>query len=90
MLLIGSTGEIVLAVVSALIGVTALASGLSGWLLTRTSWPERILLIAGAILMIFPGWTLDLIGLGLIVAAVIINVIAFRHARGRDRTVDTA
>jgi TRAP transporter 4TM/12TM fusion protein len=44
--------------------IAALAAGLQGWLLRRTVLFERILLIAGGLLVISPMNSLDLVGVG--------------------------
>ncbi|WP_158736621.1 TRAP transporter permease [Alteribacillus sp. YIM 98480] len=45
-------------VITAVIGAMALASGLQGWLLTRTSLFHRVLLVLAGLVMIAPGiWT---------------------------------
>jgi TRAP transporter 4TM/12TM fusion protein len=68
LLLIGDFGTVVLAVVTATIGVTCLAGGLHEYFFggTARSW-ERVLLIAAALVLIKPGWVTDLFGLGLVV-----------------------
>ena len=59
----GSITRIIMAALSAALGVTCLASGLQGWLLTSTSWLERSLLIVAAFLTIEPSVGLDLVGI---------------------------
>jgi len=39
---------------------------LSGWLLRRTSWIERSLLIAGGLILIYPSPSSDFIGIALV------------------------
>lgn len=68
LLLAGSPSEIVLTVTFVLIGIVGLSAGISGYLLMRTGWAQRIPLLAGAVLSFAPGWTMRLLGLGLIVA----------------------
>ena len=48
---------------TASVGTVALVSGLEGWFLRRCSWPERIVLVAIAPLMLYPGFTTDIMGL---------------------------
>jgi TRAP transporter 4TM/12TM fusion protein len=55
---------------TALIGMLAFVAATQGWLLRRMTWPERAVLLAGALLLIKPGWMTDLIGLGLALACV--------------------
>lgn len=55
LLLIGSAGEIVLAVVTGLAGVVALAAAVVGWLRGPLGWIDRALLAAAAVALVFPG-----------------------------------
>ncbi|MBI2177179.1 MAG: TRAP transporter permease [Candidatus Tectomicrobia bacterium] len=65
LLLIGSWGEVVLAVLSACAGVILLAAGLHGFLLAPLRPWERLATGAAALLLIHSGWKTDLIGLAL-------------------------
>jgi TRAP-type uncharacterized transport system fused permease subunit len=63
LLFIGSPGEIIQAVPTALIGVYALALGLQGWgLRSRLNPVQRAMALGAAVLMIFPGWLTDIPG----------------------------
>ena len=56
---------------TATVGTAALVGGLEGWLLQRAGWPERVILLAVAPLMISPGVATDAIGfaaLGAVIA----------------------
>ncbi len=78
LLLIGTPVEIILSIVTAVIGIIALSCGLQGWMLTRAGVLERILFLIGACVLILPGWTIDLIGLVLVAVAVSINLRTFK------------
>lgn len=69
----GSIGEIILAFITGVIGAFAFASGIQGWLLRRTNWLERILLIATGILILIPSWTTDLIGIAILALIFIVQ-----------------
>jgi len=62
LLLVGSPGEIILAAITALIGVYALALGLQGFRDIPLNLAQRALALGAAILMIFPGWLTDVPG----------------------------
>ena len=67
LLLMGNVPEMILATVTAIIGVTCLAGGLHEhffWGKAR-SW-ERLLLLIAALVLIAPGWQSDLLGIVLI------------------------
>src|SRR5690606_33877299 len=59
------------ALVTASIGVICLASGLQGWLMTKTSIIQRLLLFVTAFLMIDPTLLTDIIGITLLVLLII-------------------
>jgi TRAP transporter 4TM/12TM fusion protein len=67
----GSWEEILRAVVTGSIGVVALAAGLEGYFLRAAAWLERVLFIAAAFLLIDPGLVTDVIGLGVLGAALL-------------------
>jgi TRAP transporter 4TM/12TM fusion protein len=71
LLMIGAWYQILLAVITASIGVTALAAALHGYLLRPARLWERLALLAGAIALIKPGLVTDLLGLGLVGAVVL-------------------
>ena len=60
---VGTWGEILTALISAALGVVALAGGLHGWFLTSARPWERVVLIVGALLLIKPGIYTDILGL---------------------------
>jgi TRAP-type uncharacterized transport system fused permease subunit len=62
LLLIGDTSTLLGTCVTAIAGVWALAAGLAGWTFTRVTWLERVLYLAAAGNLIFPGWRTDLAG----------------------------
>ena len=56
------------AMFTASIGTVALVGGLEGWLLRRSGWPERLLLLAVAPMMLYPGAATDVAGFCLLAA----------------------
>jgi TRAP transporter 4TM/12TM fusion protein len=70
----GSWMSIALTTGSALIGLGALAAGLSGWLRSGTSVTERVLLIVAGLVMVYPNWLHDVVGLAVLLAAVGLHV----------------
>ena len=69
LLLVGSVREIALASVTATLGVTALAASAMGYARRPLSMWERLLALAGALLLIFPGPITD--GAGLLAVTVV-------------------
>lgn len=70
------------AMVTASIGTVSLVGGLEGWLLRRCSVVERLVLIAVAPLMLYPGALTDAIGL-----AVLAAVVVFQYVRRKQDDV---
>ncbi len=87
-LMIGNWSEVVLAFICASIGAVAVAGSVQGWFLTRAGWPERVLLLAGGLLLIKPGLVTDVIGI-VMVAMVVAwqRAIKKRGVIGRDAEV---
>jgi len=65
LLLKGSWENIIWTTFTAAVGLAALAAGLTGWLMTKTTWLERGLLIGAGLVLVYPGLIQDLIGFGL-------------------------
>ena len=76
MLFIDTTvGEVILIVLTSLIGIFGVSAGLEGHIFRHASWWERLLSTAGGILLIYPGLTTDLLGLGLVGLVVVIQFL---------------
>lgn len=73
--------DVIMIYVTALFGIVGIASALEGYFLTDMGFIDRILFIAGGLMMIFPGTLTDTIGLALIAAA-----IAMQYARKKKVT----
>ncbi len=63
LILIGEPGEIVLAALTAIIGIIGLSVGIEGYLFSGTNWVQRVLFIIGGLAMFIPGLVTDIIGL---------------------------
>ena len=80
MLFIDTTaGEVILIVITSLIGMFGVASGLEGFMLRKAAWWERILSIVGGLLLIYPGLVTDAIGFGLVGLVLVIQILEKRH-----------
>lgn len=74
MMMQGSVGEIISVAISAIIGVAIMSAGFQGWLLWKLNWLERIVFIAGGLLMFIPGTLTDITGLVIAAALLLVNV----------------
>ncbi|MBG9387198.1 TRAP transporter permease [Caenimonas aquaedulcis] len=86
LLLMGSTKALAAAnwwsiaevTITAAIGVAALAAGFQGWALKKATPFERGMFLAAGFALVYPTVTADLVGIGLVVAA-----LAMQYLRGR-------
>jgi TRAP transporter 4TM/12TM fusion protein len=60
---------------TAAIGIAALAGGLQGWLLKRTAYAERGMLLAAGFALVYPTATSDLIGFALVGLVVVLQLL---------------
>jgi len=81
----GPWSEILRAVATGTVGVVALAAGLEGYFLRPARWLERGLFLAAAVLLIDPGLTSDVIGLGLLGAGLGLQRFAHGPAPAPER-----
>jgi len=70
LLLKGTPLDVIWTVAASFLGLTALAAGVENWLFKRTTLYERLLLIAGGLLLIYPTALYDLIGVILLAGAI--------------------
>jgi TRAP-type uncharacterized transport system fused permease subunit len=73
LLLVGSWPKILWTSFTSMIGIAALAGGVDAWFLKRANWPERILLMTGGLMLVYSSWLYDAIGLGLVIAVVVLQ-----------------
>jgi len=67
--------------IPAAVGLAALAAGATGWLIRRTTAPERALLVIAGLVLAYPGGGLDLVSLTKLVAAAAIAGVMVLQAR---------
>jgi TRAP-type uncharacterized transport system fused permease subunit len=58
---------------TAAVGIAALAGGFQGWALKRTTPLERWMLLIAGFALVYPGWQADLVGFGLVIAALLLQ-----------------
>ena len=68
--------EVVLIVISSLVGMLAVSASLEGYFLKSMRWYERIVSAIGGLLLIYPGWVTDCIGLALVAAVLAVQIIS--------------
>lgn len=63
----------ILMIITSLIGIIGVASGVSGFFITEQSFIERIIFFAGGLLMVIPGTYTDAIGIAVLLVGFIIQ-----------------
>jgi TRAP-type uncharacterized transport system fused permease subunit len=81
MLMIGSLWEVVLAFISGIVGVCALAAGIQGYFWGRTNLLQRGALLVAAPLLIKPGLLTDIMGYILVLGTLVSQVLAIRKVK---------
>ena len=79
--------EVALISITSLVGIFGVASALEGYLLTDMGILDRILLVAGGLLMIIPGSMTDIIGLVVIAAGVALQFFKANKMKAAKRQI---
>lgn len=58
-----------------MVGLAALAAGLTGWFIRKTNRLEQALLVGAGLVLVYPGWLQDLIGFGLFALAALLQAL---------------
>jgi TRAP-type uncharacterized transport system fused permease subunit len=69
-----------------MVAVAALAAVTGGWILGPASWPQRLLCVPAALLLLYLQPITIAVGLGFLAVAVIANLVRPHHP-GRNRSV---
>jgi len=76
MLFINTTApEVILICVTSFVGIFAVSAALEGYFLHHMKWYERLLSVAGGLLLIYPGIITDTIGLGLVAIVALFQIL---------------
>ncbi|GAA0597588.1 TRAP transporter permease [Virgibacillus siamensis] len=73
-----NAANVSIAVISALLGMAAISSSMIGFFVSKLNWIERIILVAGGLLLVYPDITFSLIGL-----AIFAVITAIQFMRGK-------
>jgi TRAP transporter 4TM/12TM fusion protein len=60
-------------IIAAFLGIGVLAAGCSGWLLKKATIIERVLLIAGALMFVYPNRLSDVLGFACLIAVLVLQ-----------------
>lgn len=75
LLFYGTAGNIILAIITSIIGVISISMAMEGYMLTKLKFYERLALTAASILLINVGIKTDLIGVGLIAIVTVLQLL---------------
>ncbi len=71
-----SAATLIPAVITALLGMGAISAGIMAYLIGPTSIIERVLLIAGGVMLVYPNILISLAGLGVVAAIVVFQYLS--------------
>jgi TRAP transporter 4TM/12TM fusion protein len=83
LVLIGGLAAIVLAAVTATLGIVGMAVTIEGYLWRPLPWIDRAVMLAGSVMLIYPGWRTDVLG-ALCLAIVVTRQLAARRRFDRE------
>lgn len=72
--------EVVSICITSFVGIYAVSAGLEGYLLQNMRWYQRIVAAVGGLLLIYPGWVTDVIGLCLVGGVVVLQLLEKKKA----------
>ena len=72
--------EVIQICVTSFIGMFGVSAGLEGWLLHHMKWYERVMAAVGGLMLIYPGLTTDLAGLGLVGIVLVFQLLGRKKA----------
>ena len=70
--------EVVLIVITSVVGIFGVSAALEGFFLSRMSWYERIISAIGGLLLIYPGIVTDIVGISLVGVVAVLQMISRR------------
>ncbi len=70
--------EIVQICITSLVGIFGVSAALEGYFLNHMTWYQRLLSLAGGLMLIYPGLVTDAVGLGLIIVMAITQIVSNR------------
>ena len=75
-----SVFQIIQIVITALLGIFAVAAGLEGYILRPMHWPLRVLAVIGGLTLLIPGTVSDLIGLVIVAGIIALQIVQNKKA----------
>lgn len=73
--------EVILICITSFAGIFGVSAALEGYFFTHMSWYERLISVAGGLLLIYPGVVTDAIGLALVAVVLVIQIIKKKNGK---------
>ena len=73
-----STFEVILIIITSVVGMFAISAALEGYIFTHMPWYQRVISAVGGLLLIYPGIVTDLIGMALVALMFIMHLASKR------------
>ena len=73
--------EVIQICITSLVGIFGVSAALEGFIVAPMHWYTRVLSAVGGLLLIYPGWVTDLIGLGLVALVLVIQFATNRKQK---------
>lgn len=86
----GPVSDLIPALTTVILGMVAISSGLAGYLAARATVPERVVLVATGVAMVYPEILVSLVGVGVAAVIVVVQLIRRRREPQEQETVSTA
>ena len=79
MLFVDTTAwEVIQICITSLVGIFGVSAALEGYIVAPMHWYTRLMSAVGGLLLIYPGWVTDVIGLGLVALVLVIQITTNR------------
>ncbi len=72
--------DVVLIIITSLVGMFAVSASLEGYMLHGMKWYERLLSVCGGLLLLYPGAVTDVLGICLVALVVVIQIVTRKKA----------
>ncbi|MBE7022465.1 MAG: TRAP transporter fused permease subunit [Ruminococcaceae bacterium] len=76
--------EVIQISLTSLVGIFAVSASLEGYLLHHMAWYQRLISLAGGLLLIYPGHVTDIIGVCLVAVVIILQFITKKNAMAQQ------
>ena len=73
--------DVVLIVITSILGMFGISVGLEGYMIRALKFYERLLVIAGGLMLVIPGLVTDIVGLALVAVVILLQIFTFRDTK---------